>query len=203
MVIAKYEDIEGISKLILEGFADDPKMKYQLRNLERKQLILKTIVESQVREFLGKAEVYTIDNCKGAILGYNSRNVDFNRFIEIVTEINNELIKILTEQEMQTLISASQMLGEVDNPLWFNEISEEYYHLMTIAIDKEFRGRGIFRKLISPLIKECDEKKIPILLETHNKANLNIYKHFGFNIVKEFADEKMAFKQYCMIRQPS
>ena len=203
MVIAKYEDIEAIGKLILEGFVDDPKMEYQLRNLERKQYILKTIAESQVREFLEKGEVYTVDNCTGAILGYNSKNVDFNRFIEILTTMNNELLKILTEDEMQMLISASQDLSNVDNLMWLNEISGEYYHLMTIVIDKQFRGRGIFRKLISPLLKECDEKKLPILLETHNKENLDIYKHFGFQIVKEFEDEKLDFRQYCMVRQPN
>lgn len=203
MIIAKYEDIEAISKLILEGFADDPKMEYQLRNLERKQYILKTIAESQVREFLEKGEVYTIDNCTGAILSYNSKNVDFNGFIEILTTMNNELLKILTEDEMQTLISTSQDLSKVDNLIWINEISGEYYHLMTIVIDKQFRGRGIFRKLISPLLKECDEKKLPILLETHNKENLDIYKHFGFEIVNEFADEKLDFRQYCMVRQPN
>ena len=203
MEIAKHEDIEAISKLMLEGFSEDPKMEYQLRNVERKQYILKTIAESQVREFLEKGEVYTVDNCTGAILGYNSKNVDINGFIEILTTMNNELLKILTEDEMQMLISASQDLSNVDNLMWLNEISEEYYHLMTIVIDKQFRGRGIFRKLISPLLKECDEKKLPILLETHNKENLDIYKHFGFEIVKEFADENLDFRQYCMIRQPN
>ena len=62
-----------------------------------------------------------------------------------------------------------QALDKVDNPIWFNEISEEYYHLMVIAVDKKFKGKGIFRKLISPLLKDCDKKKIPILIETHNK----------------------------------
>lgn len=203
MSVAKYKDIEAIGKLILEGFSEDPKMEYQLRNVERKQYILKTIAESQVREFLEKGEVYTVDNCTGAILGYNSKNVDINGFIEILTTMNNELLKILTEDEMQTLISTSQDLSKVDNLMWLNEISGEYYHLMTIVIDKQFRGRGIFRKLISPLLKECDEKKLPILLETHNKENLDIYKHFGFEIVKEFADENLDFRQYCMIRQPN
>lgn len=203
MEIAKHEDIEAIGKLILEGFSEDPKMEYQLRNLERKQFILKIIAESQVRVFLEKAEVYTVDNCTGAMLGYNSKNVDFNRFIEMLTTMNNELLEILTEQEMKTLISTSQVLSKVDNLIWLNEISEEYYHLMTIVIDKQFRGQGIFRKLISPLLKECDEKKIPIALETHNKENLDIYKHFGFEIVKEFSDEKLDFKQYCMIRKPN
>lgn len=203
MEIAKYEDIEAISKLILEGFSEDPKMEYQLRNLERKQIILKSIAESQVREFIDKAEVYTIDNCTGAMLGYNSKNIDFNGFMEILIKMNNKLVEILTEQEMKTLISTSEVLSEVDNITWFNEIPEEYYHLMTIVIDKQFKGRGIFRRLISPLLKECDEKKIPILLETHNDKNIDIYKHFGFDIVKEFSDENLDFKQYCMIRQPS
>lgn len=203
MEIAKHKDIEAISNLILEGFSEDPKMEYQLRNIERKQLVLKTIAESQVREFIENAEVHTMDNCTGAILGYNSNDVDFNGFVEILTKMNNELLEILTEQEMDTLISTGEELSKVDNIIWFNEIAEEYYHLMTIVIDKQFRGRGIFRKLISPLIKECDEKNIPIVLETHNKKNIDIYKHFGFEVVEEFSDENLDFKQYCMFRNPS
>ena len=74
--------------------------------------------------------------------------------------------------------------------------------MKTIAVDKKIRGGGAFRELISPLLKECDIKKIPVLLETHNKSNVDIYKHFGFEIVKEFANEQIEFKQYCMIREP-
>lgn len=199
----KNKDIKAIGKLIVEGFSEDPKMKYQLKNVERKQLILQSIAESQVREFIEKGEVYTTDNYEGAILGYNSKKLDFNGFLQIIIACNNDLKEVITEEEMATLISNGQRLDKVDNPTWFNEMAEEYYHLMVIAVDKKFKGKGIFRKLISPLLKECDEKKIPILLETHNEDNIDIYKHFGFEIVKEFSDENLDFKQYCMIRQPN
>ena len=144
-------------------------MKYQFKNVERKKLILEVIAESQVREFIEKCEVYTSDNYEGVILGYNSKKLDFNGFVEIITACNNALKEIITQEEMDILLSNSQALDKVDNPIWFNEISEEYYHLMVIAVDKKFKGKGIFRKLISPLLKDCDKKKIPILIETHNK----------------------------------
>ena len=144
----KHKDIQAIGKLIVKGFSEDPKMKYQFKNIERKQLILKAVSESQVRKFIEKGEVYTSSNYEGAILGYNSKKLDLNSFLEIITACNKDLTEITIK-------------------------------------------------------KECDEKKIPILIETHNEENIDIYKHFGFEIVKEFSDENLDFKQYCMIRQPN
>lgn len=198
----KNEDIEAISKLIAEGFSDDPKNEYQLRNIERKEFVLKIQAENQLREFMKKGDVYVLDNNKGLVIGYDSRKLDFSDFIEILTVCSNELKKIMTEHEMQTIIDNSKMLEVVDNPFWFHEMFIEYYHLMVIVIDKQIRGSGAFRELISPVLRESDMEKIPILIETHKKSNVDIYKHFGFEIIKEFSDEKVEFRQYCMIRQP-
>ena len=199
----KYEDIEEISEHIVEGFSEDPQNKYQLRNIERKHFFLKTSAEIQLRKFLNNnGDVYTLDDCKGVVIGYNSRKIDFDGFIKIATEINDELMKVITEEEMQIIISNNQMLDEVDNPLWFYGICEEYYHLLAIAVDKQIRGNGAFRELISPLLKECDEKNIPVLVETHSESNVDMYRHFGFEIVKVFSNEQIEFKQYCMIRKP-
>lgn len=185
MHYVKNEDIETISKLIAEGFADDPKNEYQLRNIERKQFVLKTQAENQLREFMEKGDVYALDNNKGLVIGYDSRKLDFNDFIKILTVCSNELKEIMTEHEMQTIIGNSRMLGAVDNPFWFHGMSSEYYHLMVIVIDKQIRGSGAFRELISPVLRESDMEKIPIIIETH-----------------KFSDEKVEFRQYCMIRQP-
>lgn len=198
----KNEDIEAMSKLIAEGFADDPKNEYQLRNIERKQFVLKTQAENQLREFMKKGDVYALDNNKGLVIGYDSRKLDFNDFIKILTVCSNELKKIITEHEMQIIIDNSKMLEVVDNPFWFHEVFSEYYHLVVIVIDKQIRGSGAFRELISPVLRESDMEKIPILIETHKKSNVDIYKHFGFEVIKEFSDKKVEFRQYCMIRQP-
>lgn len=198
----KNEDIETIGKLVAEGFADDPKNEYQLRNIQRKEFVLKTQAENQLREFMEKGDVYALDNNKGLVIGYDSRKLDFNDFIKILTVCSNELKEIMTEHEMQTIISNSRILGAVDNPFWFHGMFSEYYYLVVIVIDKQIRGSGAFRELISPVLRESDMEKIPIIIETHKKSNVDIYKHFGFEVIKEFSDEKVEFRQYCMIRQP-
>lgn len=194
----KSEDIEALSELMTEGFINDPKNGYQLRDLERKYFILKTAVMNQLRGFMDDGDVYTLDNCRGLVIGYDSRKIDFDGFIKIITAMNDELMKTMTEEEIQRIMSNSEDLAEVDNPFWFHGLYEEYYHFMTIVIDKELKGSGAFRELISPLL----EKKIPIVLETHNESNVPIYEHFGFEVVQEFSNERVNFKQYCMVRKP-
>ncbi|MGE5397770.1 MAG: hypothetical protein ACM3MK_09595, partial [Chitinophagales bacterium] len=71
----KSEDIEALSELMTEGFINDPKNGYQLRDLERKYFILKTAVMNQLRGFMDDGDVYTLDNCRGLVIGYDSRKI--------------------------------------------------------------------------------------------------------------------------------
>lgn len=83
---------------------------------------------------------------------------------------------------------------------WHREfIKGNYYHIKIVAVAKEYRGQGIFRKLIMPIINSCDENSIPIILETNTVENIPIYQHFGFELVKTINDEE-DFCQYCFIK---
>lgn len=68
---------------------------------------------------------------------------------------------------------------------WQNQfIKENYYRINIIAVAQEERGKGVFRELIMPIINQCNNNKIPIILETNNIEYIAIYEHFGFNLVK-------------------
>jgi len=86
---------------------------------------------------------------------------------------------------------------------WQKEfINGRYYRVKVTAVDKDIRGTGAFRKLISPRINFCDEKNIPMVLETHDESNVGLYEHFGFELVKIITSPKTDIKQYCFIRWP-
>ncbi len=66
----------------------------------------------------------------------------------------------------------------------------------------ENRGKGVFRRLITPTLNYCKEHNIPIILESTNPDNIPIYEHFGFKLVKTIAIEGIDLSQYCFIRYP-
>lgn len=78
--------------------------------------------------------------------------------------------------------------------------------IFTIAVDKEYRKKGIGSKLLEHMIKSAKEKKIrQIRLEvsTKNEAAINLYEKFGFKKmgVRKNYYQKTGEDAYNMMRQ--
>jgi len=59
-----------------------------------------------------------------------------------------------------------------------------YCHLWFIGVKNEAQGNGIGTKMISYLKQKCQEKSLPIYLETSNPDNLKFYEKNGFKLYK-------------------
>lgn len=53
---------------------------------------------------------------------------------------------------------------------------------MRIGILHHEQGKGIASKLLKPMLEYCDRVKTPVYLETNKEMNVDIYKHFGFEV---------------------
>ena len=64
---------------------------------------------------------------------------------------------------------------------------ENRLFLSKFYLDKEYRGLGIARKMMEEIIKFSQSQTLPAIYLTVNKKNertINIYKKFGFEIIK-------------------
>lgn len=195
-------DINELAKLIMVAFSNDPKLEIQMNNLERKEQILQVQSKKQIMSFIEKGNIQRLEKNNGISIGYYSKAIGLNDFIEIINSCSEEIMKVITEDELKLLIENSEKLKNIEHPVWFHELKEDYYHLLVVAVDKKLKGSGAFRKLITPVLSDCDEKRIKIVLETNNEQNVKIFKHFGFDVVKEISDDMINIKQYCMVRNP-
>jgi ribosomal protein S18 acetylase RimI-like enzyme len=81
-----------------------------------------------------------------------------------------------------------------------------FYHLHSIAISKEFRGKGLCRKLVHPIVKKYG--RVPIYLNVRttlgnpNVSAIKCYRHFGFTIVPTVNVEMSDGPNSLMIRLP-
>lgn len=67
------------------------------------------------------------------------------------------------------------------------------FHILNIAVHKDYRKKGLAKKLLEELIKKIN---LPILLEvrTTNKAAINLYEKFNFKKIytrKKYYDNKV------------
>jgi predicted acetyltransferase len=70
-----------------------------------------------------------------------------------------------------------------------------------VAIDSSLKSSGAFRQLVAPVLVRAEHENLPVLLDTHDKNNVPLYEHFGFELAQEHHPKSGApIVQYSMIK---
>jgi len=62
---------------------------------------------------------------------------------------------------------------------------KSYLYLQIIGVAPDFQGQGFAGKLLRALIEKSAQAGVSLYLETETEANVSMYEHFGFTVVKE------------------
>ena len=83
------------------------------------------------------------------------------------------------------------------------EFTDNYdWYLYNLSIKKDAQGKGIASKLMRPMLRFCDDERMVAYLETNKESNVSLYKHYGFDLMKEELIPKTPVTHYSMVRQP-
>ena len=83
------------------------------------------------------------------------------------------------------------------------EFTDNYdWYLYNLSIKKDAQGKGIASKLMRPMLQFCDEEKMVAYLETNKESNVGLYRHYGFDLMKEEQIPKTPVTHYSMVRHP-
>ena len=83
------------------------------------------------------------------------------------------------------------------------EFTDHYdWYLFNLSIKRDKQGQGIASKLMRPMLKFCDDERMVAYLETHKGDNVGLYKHYGFELVREVLIPKTPVTHYAMVRRP-
>ena len=83
------------------------------------------------------------------------------------------------------------------------EFTDNYdWYLYNLSIKKDAQGKGIASKLMRPMLQFCDDERMVAYLETNKEANVGLYKHYGFDLMKEELIPKTPVTHYAMVRKP-
>jgi ribosomal protein S18 acetylase RimI-like enzyme len=75
------------------------------------------------------------------------------------------------------------------------------WYLYNLSVLQKEQGKGIAKKLLSPMIKFCDNENKVIFLETNKENNVIIYQHFDFEVAKQGIVPKSNVEHYAMVRK--
>ena len=83
------------------------------------------------------------------------------------------------------------------------EYTENYdWYLYNLSIKKDAQGKGIASKLMRPMLRFCDDEHMVAYLETNKEPNVGLYRHYGFELMKEELIPKTPVMHYAMVRRP-
>ena len=83
------------------------------------------------------------------------------------------------------------------------EYTDNYdWYLFNLSINKDAQGKGIASKLMRPMLQFCDDERMVAYLETNKEANVGLYRHYGFDLMKEEQIPKSNVTHYAMVRDP-
>jgi ribosomal protein S18 acetylase RimI-like enzyme len=77
------------------------------------------------------------------------------------------------------------------------------WYLFNLSVKKDAQGRGIAGKLMRPMLQFCDDERMVAYLETNKESNVGLYRHFGFDLMKEEQIPKTPVMHYAMVRKPT
>lgn len=76
------------------------------------------------------------------------------------------------------------------------------WYLFNLSVKKDAQGKGIAGKLMRPMLQFCDDERMIAYLETNKEENVGLYRHFGFDLMKEELIPKTPVTHYAMVRKP-
>ena len=83
------------------------------------------------------------------------------------------------------------------------EFTDNYdWYLYNLSIKKDAQGKGIASKLMRPMLEFCDDERMVAYLETNKESNVGLYKHYGFDLMREELIPKSPVTHYSMVRHP-
>ena len=83
------------------------------------------------------------------------------------------------------------------------EFTDNYdWYLYNLSIRKDAQGKGIASKLMRSMLQFCDDERMVAYLETNKESNVGLYRHYGFDLMKEELIPGTPVTHYSMVRHP-
>lgn len=132
---------------------------------------------------------------------YNKHNIKKSKLLYNLIKYSIKLTSMMKHISFKEFMIFMKAIHN-NSSAWIDEfVKGEFIHIDLIVVDKKHRNKGLAKEIIKSVFEEADKENVVVTLETQNPNNVLLYKHFGFEVVKEQPYEELI--QYCMIRKPN
>lgn len=204
MLRADQSQIEPIASLLAECFYNDPLIVMQTEGIPDKIQFLEKLFQAQLEIFIKTQDIFLLDDTlKSVIIGFDKKKRKKLAQLLLSVRSSLKLRQFINKNILSTYSKNVKAVSEILVLNWYKQfVGKNYYYINVIAVAPEERGKGNLRALLSPIVKYCNDNKLPIVLDTVNPISMAMYEHFGFKLVKTYLNQNADFTQYCLIKYP-
>lgn len=173
--------------------------------------VSRKIICSNLRSAAPYGGTYGTEDDSALAIAYLKSEIGSTKWSDVEDESDKAAINSIDDAEMRDALTAQlEKMAPIANFDWQDEFaaptsenpSGDFIHFTFLAVDKNKRGSGAFRRLVEPYFHYADQHRIPCFLETYSDKLVQLYGHFGFETVKEFRSPEFQIYERCMMRRP-
>jgi GNAT superfamily N-acetyltransferase len=187
-------DVLAMAGVLARAFHDDPAFSWVLRADQRRMKILEQGFELFLRRiWLEQEQTYTTAGTVAVAVWErpNEWKVPVGRQLRMLPA----MVKVFG-RHLPRVLRALTVL-ERKHP------REPHYYLAFIGVEPEWQGRGLGGAVLAPVLKRCDDERMPAFLEASTPRNRALYERHGFAVTEEFRLGDGAPPQWRMWRAPT
>jgi GNAT superfamily N-acetyltransferase len=200
---AEEKDIQAVCHMLTARMVDSVEQSYVLQGICNKEDLTKNLLTIQVENEYRFGEIWIAGNYQGVLTGHYGKGFTILSLLRTAVRQNMQL-RSMSKADLNQLRANLKEMAGTTNMRWRKQIcgSTRYFYLQLVAIDRALKGKGVFRRLVEPVLTRSEHENMPVLLDTHDKDNVSLYEHFGFKLVREHhAKSGAPITQYSMIRR--
>ena len=197
----KKEELEKLSIFLVEQYAEK-ELEVLFRGIDSakiKNYMAKNFY-CELEKYYKYGDIFVYDdNLTGVLVGMKNKDRTLIGKIPVILKA----LKIksdFSKEEAKQFKENALIMQNVTNFNWYKKYCSKThsYYLGQFAIDKEQRGKGICREMLENLFNSISESII--VLETHDSKTVQIYEHFGFQLVETKVSQDKSIKEYRLIK---
>ena len=190
--------LNSAAELFSEVFFEDTIAKMIFPKEETRKQKLCHYFKFRIRYGLLYGEVYaSSSNLEGLAVWVYSENVEMTNW----RNIRAGGLNMLRNVGRDAVIRMSK-IGNFTFALHQKHATFPHLYLAPVGVDSKHRGKGLASKLLRSMFNRLDQEKLHCYLETQDRTNVDIYLHYGFEIINKTTIPNTEIDLWLMERSP-
>jgi ribosomal protein S18 acetylase RimI-like enzyme len=190
-----------VSEMIGRAFFHDPLILYTIPNEEERTRHLSTLYDAVVRYILRHGVITCTPDLRSAACWLPPGQTGIRTWglirLGLLSTLFQFRLKTL-HHYLNGMIQAEPAMGKQHKLI----MPGPHWYLSILAVDPVYQGQGLGSQLLHAGTVRADAANLPCYLDTATVRNVQLYQHFGFQVVHEEDVEGTNLHVWNMLRPP-